>query len=53
MSDDELHRRPMPKFLCVKGILFFSFWQAITISALVAAGVIKRSESSYSFGLFG
>lgn len=32
----------MPKFLCVKGILFFSFWQAIFISILVAAGVIKK-----------
>ena len=33
---------PMPKFLCVKGILFFSFWQATGISLLVSVGVIKR-----------
>ena len=32
----------MPKFLCVKGILFFSFWQGIFISILVAAKVIAK-----------
>jgi hypothetical protein len=34
--------RPMPKFLCVKGILFFSFWQAIGISLLASVGAIKK-----------
>lgn len=43
--------RPMPKFLCVKGILFFSFWQAITISALVAIGAIRQGEFCAAFGL--
>jgi hypothetical protein len=32
----------MPKFLCVKGILFFSFWQAIGVSLLASVGAIKR-----------
>ena len=34
--------RPMPKFLCVKGILFFSFWQATGVSLLVSLGAIKK-----------
>ena len=32
----------MPKFLCVKGILFFSFWQATGVSLLVSLGVINK-----------
>jgi len=41
MTDFSLYR-PVPKFLCVKGILFFSFWQSIVISILVAAHVTTR-----------
>lgn len=41
-THDSCFQRPVPKFLCVKGILFFSFWQSIAVSFLVAVGVITR-----------
>jgi len=42
ISEDLKPFRPMPKFLCVKGILFFSFWQAAGVSVLASVGAIKK-----------
>ena len=33
--------KPLTKFMCVKGIVFFCFWQGIVLEILVALGVIR------------
>lgn len=40
MSDDLKPFRPMPKFLCIKGIIFASYWQGFMLSILVGLGAI-------------
>ncbi|KAK4631951.1 Transmembrane protein [Fulvia fulva] len=40
MSDDLQPFRPMPKFLCIKGIIFASWWQGFLLSILVWIGLI-------------
>eukprot|EP00262_Sarcandra_glabra_P008390 TRINITY_DN21915_c0_g1_i1.p1 TRINITY_DN21915_c0_g1~~TRINITY_DN21915_c0_g1_i1.p1 ORF type:complete len:294 (-),score=18.92 TRINITY_DN21915_c0_g1_i1:241-1122(-) len=33
--------KPLSKFLCIKGIVFFCFWQGIMLDILASAGVIR------------
>ena len=33
--------QPLPKFLCVKAVVFFSFWQGLFLEMLVLTGAIK------------
>lgn len=39
------------KFLCVKGILFFSFWQGVLIGFLVSVKAIKHGELRKPFAI--
>mmetsp|Transcript_23584 Transcript_23584/g.42531 ORF Transcript_23584/g.42531 Transcript_23584/m.42531 type:complete len:431 (-) Transcript_23584:51-1343(-) len=36
--------KPVPKAMCIKGVVFFTYWQSIMLSILVAAGVLKGNE---------
>ncbi|KNG46875.1 duf300-domain-containing protein [Stemphylium lycopersici] len=48
MSTDLKPFRPMPKFLCIKGIIFASYWQGFFLSILVFLGAIPDDVPGYS-----
>ncbi|CAO2823788.1 unnamed protein product [Amaranthus hypochondriacus] len=37
--------KPLAKFLCIKGIVFFCFWQGIVLEMLAAVGIIRSRYS--------
>ncbi|GAP91918.1 putative DUF300 domain protein [Rosellinia necatrix] len=48
MHDDLLPYRPVPKFLCVKLIIFASYWQGFLLSILVWLGAIPDDVPEYT-----
>lgn len=48
MSDDLKPFRPMPKFLCIKLIIFASYWQGFFLSILQFLGAIPSDVPGYT-----
>ena len=48
MSQDLQPFRPMPKFLCIKLIIFASYWQGFFLSILVWLGAIPDDVKGYT-----
>ncbi|KAL7741900.1 hypothetical protein ACLKA6_012114 [Drosophila palustris] len=40
-KEDLKPMKPIPKFLCIKAVVFFSFFQGVLLNALVYYGIIK------------
>ena len=48
MADDLQPFRPMPKFLCIKLIIFASYWQGFFLSILQWLGAIPNDVAGYT-----
>lgn len=46
LKDDLSPYRAIPKFLCIKAVIFFSYWQGFLLAIMVLAGIIPDSGES-------
>lgn len=47
IAHDLVSWKPLPKFLCVKGIIFATYWQSILLSIFAGVGIIYACISSF------
>lgn len=43
LVDDLKPYRPVPKFMCIKAVIFFSYWQGFALAILVFVGIIPST----------
>lgn len=40
--------KPLAKFLCIKGVVFFAFWQGLVVKLLTMYGIIHKGHMPYT-----
>jgi len=43
-SEEMKKWRPLAQFLCIKGVVFFAFWQGVVLSVLVSMGILHEGH---------